>query len=623
MTSSFPRRTGLMAAALAAGLASPVPALAMGDPSPPKPSPRAAAAAAVPAWDRGRRPAGRHPWDRRPGHPLHPSSPRAAGLDEAWIEEVPEILRAAIAQDPPRFAGASVLVAVGGGIVLEHAEGDALRWADATTQLPETERILARTDTIFDLASLSKLFTATAVLQLVEQGRVSLEDPVARHVPRFGENGKQQILVRHLLTHTGGLPAFLPLYSDWPDEAARWDAALTATPTAAPEEGYLYSDLGLIALGRMVEELSGQRLDAYVHDHITAPLGMTDTMYTPDASLRPRIAATEYQEFYGELVHGRVHDENAYALGGVAGHAGVFSTAKDVAVFASMLLGGGKHRGARVLERATVQDMFTDRIAGITGEGGARRGLGPELTAWAYHSGLTSPFSGAHTGFTGTSLVIDPLTDTVIVLLTNAVHPTREWSSTNAVRREVSTAVARAHGILPAEAGWLAGQEDTRTATLTASADLPSAGEEPARLEVELFAHLETAYDTMRIEASADGGATWAPLAGALERRDRDRGRPVEDLVEERIELPDGVVTGWGGRLTWRGGFDLVDAGGAALAGEVQVRAAVTTDKAVRGLGALVGRIAITRGGETLLDTDREADAAAVSADGWERVGRS
>src|SRR5690606_38594660 len=152
-----------------------------------------------------------------------------------------------------------------------------------------------------------------------------------------------------------------------------------------------------------------------------------------------RIAATEYVEYYGYLVHGHVHDENAYSLGGVAGHAGVFSTARDLAVFAQMFLGGGRYGRARILEAGTVPDMFTDNMAEVTVVGVSRRALGPEFGAWYYHAGLTRPYSGTHTGFAGTSLVIDPLTATIVIMLATSVHPTREWSTTSVTRREVST----------------------------------------------------------------------------------------------------------------------------------------------------------------------------------------
>ncbi|GAA1491185.1 serine hydrolase domain-containing protein [Brachybacterium sacelli] len=632
MDPQITRRTGLTAAALASATTAvglPAAAFAEGDPAPDKDDSSRRSARSAPSWSHGE--GHRHPWDRRPsGRTLHEATPQSVGLDPAVLEELPGILRAGLEVDPARFSGASVLVASQAGIAVEHADGYALRWKNASEQLPEDQWVQARTDTLYDLASISKIFTATSVMQLVEEGSLALDDPVASHLPSFAEGGKGQVTVQHLLTHTGGLPATLGLYSDYPDVPSRIDAALTVAPDAPPGTAYVYSDLGLIALGLVVEKLSGQGLDEYVRKHITEPLGMSETMYNPPAELRDRIAATEYIEYYGELVHGHVHDENAYSLGGVAGHAGVFSTAKDLAVFAQMFLGGGRYGDARILEPQTVQEMYTDRIAEITGVGGDRRGLGPELEAWFYHAGLTSPYSGTHTGFTGTSLVIDPLTDTIVILLTNSVHPTREWSSTSETRRGVSTCVAHALGIVPEEVreGWHAGDEDSTTATLSAAVDLPAAGsgggsregsegsgsgggsgdpEQGPTVLLDLFTHLETAYDVLAVEASADQGSTWAPLAGTLEARH-----------QQPIAVPDGQITGWGRRRRWQGAFPLVD-GEEAMSGEVELRLTLTTDRATRGLGAWVGRIRVTDGKRDVLDTARTEDREHVVAEGWTR----
>lgn len=599
------RRTGLTAGALAAAGAVGLPTVAhaMGDPAPHKDRPAASSARSAPEWSRGE--PHRHPWARKSsGKTLRDAAPNAVGLDTEELDGVPAILRAGLEHDPPRFAGASLLVASQAGIVYEHADGFALRWQDASTELPEDQWIPARTDTIFDLASISKIFTATAVMQHVEKGLLGLEDRVADHLPRFAENGKGEVTVQQLLTHVGGLPAFINLYSVYPDIPSRLDAVLTVEPNAAPGTAYVYSDLGLITLGLIVEKLSGQGLDEYVHEHIVAPLGMTETMYNPPAELKDRIAATEYVDYYGYLVHGHVHDENAYSLGGVAGHAGVFSTARDLAVFAQMFLGGGRYGNARILEAETVESMFTDRIAGVTGVGGARRGLGPELEAWYYHAGLTSPSSGVHTGFTGTSLVIDPLTDTIVIMLTNSVHPTREWSSTSVTRREVSTCVAHALGVVPKKirGGWHAGDSDASSATLSFAVDLEASA---AELRVDLFAHLETAYDVLTVEASADQGETWLPLPGHLGAKH-----------EEPVEVPDGQITGWGRRVLWDGGFALAD-GGAPLTGEVQIRLRLSTDRSTRGLGAWVGRLRVLDEGQELFDSERSDDRQEVIADGW------
>lgn len=561
------------------------------------------------------------PWDRSGSsdRPVREGNPRSVGLDPDVLDQLPGIIRAGLDNDPPRFSGVSLLVASQGRIAYEHADGYALRWKNPTEQLPEDQWVPARQDTIYDLASISKLFTATAVMQLVERGQLSLEDTVASHLPRFGENGKEQVTIQHLLTHVGGLPPFINLWQAYPDVPSRIDAALTVKPTAAPNTKYVYSDLGLIALGQVVEVISGQGLDVFVQENITAPLGMTETMYNPPAELLDRIVATEYMTVTGELVRGHVHDENAYSLGGVAGHAGVFSTARDLAVFAQMFLNGGTYGGARVLQTRTVQDMFTDRIAEVTGGGGARRGLGPELAAWYYHAGLTSPYSGAHTGFTGTSLVIDPLTDTIVIMLANSVHPTREWSTTSVTRREVSTCVAHALGIVPKKVrdGWHAGHVDGTVATLTAALDLGTGGRGrggkandsngPAELTAELFYHLEEAYDLLTVEASADDGTTWTPLAGTLTSKGSGT-----------IDAPAGSLTGWGRRARWDATFPLV-AGGSPLTGEVQLRLTAATDGLTRGLGVWVGRIQVRAagGGKKLLDTQRGRDRDAFVADGW------
>ncbi|MDN5688631.1 MAG: serine hydrolase [Brachybacterium sp.] len=632
MDPEITRRTGLTAAALAsattavglpAAFAQGDPAQHRGDPAPRKESPSQRSARSAPSWSRGQ--PHRHPWDRkRSGRTLRDAVPQSVGLDAAVLQELPGIVRAGLEFDPPRFSGASVLVASQAGVAFEHADGYALRWRNASEQLPEDQWIPARTDTIYDLASISKIFTATAVLQLVEQGVLALDDTVASHLPTFATGGKEQVTVQHLITHTGGLPAFIDLYSAHPDVPSRIEAALTVPPDAPPGTAYVYSDLGLIALGLVVEKLSGQGLDEYVHEHITAPLGMADTMYNPPAPLRGRIAATEYEAYYEELVHGRVHDENAYSLGGVAGHAGVFSTARDLAVFGQMFLGGGRYGNARILQRQTVQEMYTDRIAEITGVGWARRGLGPELEAWFYHAGLTSPYSGTHTGFTGTSLVIDPLTDTIVIMLANSVHPTREWSSTSVTRREVSTCVAHALGVVPSalRGGWHAGGEDATIATLSAVAELPATGAGGGdsgggpehrtlgpHLRLDLFAHLETAYDVLAVEASTDQGTTWVPLAGTLEARH-----------QEPVAIADGRITGWGRRERWDGTFPLVH-GTEVMSGEVEVRLTLTTDRSTRGLGAWVGRIRVSDGSQDVLDTDRPADRDQVVAEGWMREG--
>jgi CubicO group peptidase (beta-lactamase class C family) len=290
-------------------------------------------------------------------------------------------------------------------------------------ELPADQQIPARPDTIFDLASISKLFTTIVTMQQVERGRVDLDAPVARYVPEFAAGGKEAVTVRMLLTHTSGLPAFAPLWSRYQTPAERFAAALATplTPGATPGTRYVYSDLGLIALGVLVERVTGRGLAELVHDGVTAPLGLTDTGYNPGPEQRSRIAATEYQPYAGRgMVWGEVHDENAWSLGGVAGHAGVFSTAADLAVLCQSLLNGGEYRGHRILRADTVRAMLVNYNAPLEqAYPESDRGLGFELNKHWYMMGLSSPVAFGHTGFTGTSIVIDPLSHTFLILLSN------------------------------------------------------------------------------------------------------------------------------------------------------------------------------------------------------------
>ncbi|GAA1725245.1 serine hydrolase domain-containing protein [Brachybacterium phenoliresistens] len=435
------------------------------------------------------------------------ATPAAVGLDAEALARIPGILREGVEASPPRLAGASALVARHGRIVLECAEGWAVRWRDAEHELPMDQRVPAREDTIYDVASISKLFTAIAVLQLVEAEQVGLEDPVAQHLPRFAAHGKDRVRVHHLLTHTGGLPAERPLHRERPDPASRRELALETEPIAGPGERYVYSDIGMIALGCLVEEVAGLPLDAVVRARITGPLGMDETMHRPPAALLPRIAATEWDPDTGTMLRGVVHDEKARALDGVAGHAGIFSTASDLAVLAQTLLDGGRCGTARILSEESVAAMLTDRVAAITGPDGARRGLGTELSA-ASHGALArprgtgarstgphstgpwnvgSPAAGprgagsfaagprtaGHTGFTGTSLLIDPGTGVSVIVLANAVHPRRERSGMPEVRRAVADAVADALGTEDAPAPHLPSAPDRPSAAVSGSAPPP------------------------------------------------------------------------------------------------------------------------------------------------------
>jgi CubicO group peptidase (beta-lactamase class C family) len=300
--------------------------------------------------------------------------------------------------------------------------------------------IPAAPNTLYDLASITKLFTTTCVMRLVEQGRLALDEPTARWMPEFAAGGKEQVTLRHLLTHTSGLPDYLEVWKLEQTVDARIQRVLTTPLLNPPGRVFRYSDLGLMSIGQLVERVTGSSLDVAVWDLVLQPLGLNDTMYRPVAELKPLIAPTEDEEAAGRgMVWGEVHDENAWSLGGVAGHAGLFSTAADLGRLAQLYLNGGELEGTRLLQSRTVAEMTRNQIEGLDW-----RGLGWELNAAYYMGHLASARTYGHTGFTGTSLVIDPRRDLIVVLLTNRVHPTRDGPSINAARQAVANAALAA-----------------------------------------------------------------------------------------------------------------------------------------------------------------------------------
>jgi CubicO group peptidase (beta-lactamase class C family) len=296
-------------------------------------------------------------------------------------------------------------------------------------------------NTLWDLASLTKVVgTTTAAMQLWDARRIDLDAPVQRYLPEFTGQGKAQVTVRHLLTHSSGLPAWRPLYTEasTPTEAI---ALAIATPLdTLPGTRMLYSDLGVIILGQIVERLTGEPLDRYLEGHVFRPLGMRSTMYRPPGSLLSRIAPTEQDPWRGRLVRGEVHDENAYRLEGVSAHAGLFSSGRDLARFARMLLGHGELAGARIVSAAAV-DTFT-RVQDATL---SNRALGWEVPNGTNSAGhRLSAHAFGHTGFTGTSIWVDPDRDLFVILLTNRVNPTRENRRIGAIRVQLADAVVAA-----------------------------------------------------------------------------------------------------------------------------------------------------------------------------------
>jgi len=305
-------------------------------------------------------------------------------------------------------------------------------------------RRLMQMDTLFDLASLTKVVaTLPCVLRFIEQGLIRLDDPVSLVLPEFSGEGREQITVRHLLTHTSGLPAHRRFYEENLSGDQITQALLKESPGAPPGARVVYSDLGFMLLGLIVEKLSRSDLAGHAKKHIFEPLGMKNTTFRPVdvPGLLERTAATEFRKDLDRFIVGDVHDENAYALGGVAGHAGLFSTASDLCVYCQMMLNKGRYGGARVLSPAAVLAS----MALQTPSGDPQpRGLG-WLKLPGSHSAagdLLSPATVYHTGFTGTSLYIDPLNDLFIVLLTNRVHPTRQNEAITRIRPRFCNAVA-------------------------------------------------------------------------------------------------------------------------------------------------------------------------------------
>jgi CubicO group peptidase (beta-lactamase class C family) len=328
------------------------------------------------------------------------------------------------------------VLAVGRYGRLVHLEGyGATDWAPGAPNADAT--------TLYDLASLTKVVaTTTAAMLLEEEGRLDLNLPVRAYLPEFDAPDKAAITVRMLLTHSGGLESYAPLYRQHRGRAA-YLAQINARPLrSAPGTQTVYSDWDMVLMQAVIERITGRPLDAFVAERVFRPLGMTDTRFAPDTAdraLRRRIAPTAVDRLRGGLLRGTVHDGNAWAIGGVSGHAGLFSSARDLATFAQLLLDGGSHAGVRLLRPQTIARWTT-----VQG-GRSSRALGwdtpmPSSTAGQFFS----PRSFGHTGFTGTSLWVDPERGLFVVLLLNRVHSRGESATIGALRRRVNDAVQQA-----------------------------------------------------------------------------------------------------------------------------------------------------------------------------------
>ncbi|WP_018491135.1 MULTISPECIES: serine hydrolase [unclassified Streptomyces] len=565
----------------------------------------------------------------RPHRPtLRRGSAARAGLLQGPLDRLVREAEAYLAASPehPWYAGAVLLAGRGGTVALHRPIGHAVRYAayDETTdtgvEFPPEQRIAMAEDTVFDLASISKLFTSILAVQQIERGALELEAAVASYLPDFAGGGKQGITVRQLLTHTSGFRSWIPLYQE-PTREGKLRMLWREVPASAPGSAYLYSDLNLISLQLILEEITGRTLDVLLRDEITAPLGMHRTRYNPPASWKPKIAATEdarlpWSGLERGLVWGEVHDENAYGFDGVAGHAGVFSCAWDLAVLARTLLNGGVYGRSRILSEDSVDLLFTDFNTAFPGD---EHGLGFELYQHWYMGAMATPRSAGHTGFTGTSLVLDPSTDTFLVVLGNSVHPVRSWRSGSAPRVAIADQLARAVPVRPerGRTAWFSGMAGASTATLTLPAlRLDSVR---ARLECGLWWDTEPGSDRLVLEVlEASAGQEWRPVpfTTAGPEPGPGDGHPGAGPGHHRPEPrphPEGWVSGWSGRVWHRLEADL-----SAWRGKrVRLRWRYTTDQLYVGRGAYVDALRVRDGIRTVFHADRPRDAGRIEAAGW------
>ncbi len=378
------------------------------------------------------------------------ASPAPTAIAPAAFAPIDTMVNDAVAHH--EIPGAVVVIGHDGHVVFHRAYG-------MRSLLPTQEAMTE--DTIFDMASLTKdLVTATAVMQLYEQGKIRIDDPVAHYLPEFGANGKQDITIRHCLTHYSGLAPDLDLTGPWHGREEGLRRLFESAPVAPPGVVFRYSDENFIALGALVERVSGLPLEVYAQRNIAAPLGMADSGYLPPTEKRNRIAPTQYVtpdgtlSNAGTMLRGVVHDPTARRMEGVAGHAGFFSTAADVSLFAQALLDRLAGRPSKFpLNQLTLAKM-TEPEQPATGT--ALRGFGWDIdSAFSSNRGTLFPVgSFGHTGFTGTSLWMDPQSDTYLIILSNAVHPDGN-GHTVALRSQIADATAQAIGIKTQESGQL------------------------------------------------------------------------------------------------------------------------------------------------------------------------
>jgi CubicO group peptidase (beta-lactamase class C family)/beta-glucosidase-like glycosyl hydrolase len=343
-------------------------------------------------------------------------------LDDLFIPEI----------EKRSFPGASVAIGYRNSLVFHHGYGKFSYSAKSPA---------VTADTIYDLASLTKVVsTTTLAMQLFEQGLLKFDDPLIRFYPSFTGGGREKITLFHLLTHTSGLPAHRPLYRQVNGKRGIVKKILNLPLNFRTGCKAEYSDLGMILLGDVIEKLTGLTLDTLSFEEIFRPLGMSQTVFNPPANLKSKIAPTERDPWRKRLLRGEVHDENTFAMGGVAGHAGLFGTSGDLAIFCQMILNGGVYDHHRVVFRSTLEKFTARQQQPVR----SSRALGWDTPSEGSSAGnLLSSNAFGHTGFTGTSIWIDPSRELFIVLLTNRVYPSRKNNAIREFRRHFSDAVVK------------------------------------------------------------------------------------------------------------------------------------------------------------------------------------
>jgi CubicO group peptidase (beta-lactamase class C family) len=354
------------------------------------------------------------------------AKPSAVGMSSKLVPRLDSVIRAAIADRAT--PGATIAVARRGRLVVLKGYGHT-DWARGAPRATDS--------TMYDMASLTKVVaTTTAAMILEEEGKLDLNRTVASYLPEYDVPDKRAITVRMLLTHTSGIRSNFPLWKDATGRQQYFAGMVTFPLAREPGSAVEYTDWNMVLMQFIIERLTGQTLDQFVQERVFGPLGMRDTQYNPPESLKPRIAPTETEDFRGGQVWGVVHDETAWALGGVSGNAGLFSSARDLAVFVQMLLNGGSYRDVQLLKPSTVA-RWTARQ-----RPDASRALGWDTPSPQSSAGrFFSLRSFGHTGFTGTSIWADPEKELFVVLLTNRVNPTRDNQKIGPLRRAVADVV--------------------------------------------------------------------------------------------------------------------------------------------------------------------------------------